>query len=92
MSIATLTRDGDIEALAMDAASHGVQRIFAVMNDVDSAPLLAAIAAHVARGNLQLPPLQRFELSEVAAAHRLLESGGLHGKIALRVAGDPGSG
>ncbi len=92
VSIATLTRDGDIEALAMDAASHGVQRIFAVMNDENSAPLLAAIAGQVARGDLQLPPVQRFDLSEVSAAHRLLESGGLQGKIALRVTGDPRTG
>ena len=88
VSIATLTRDGDIAALTAAAAAHGIQKIFAVMDDEDSGPRLSAIAAQVARGDIQLPPIQIVELAEVAAAHRMIESGRVHGKLALRVHGD----
>ena len=89
VSIATLNRDGDIEALAAAAAAQGIHRIFAVMNDENSGPRLSAIAAQAARGELRLPPIRTFELAEVAAAHRLIETGHVRGKLALRVCGEP---
>lgn len=88
VSIATLNRDGDIEALAADAEAHGVQRILAVMNDVDSGPRLAEIAARVATGDLLLPPIAVHDLADVARVHRLLETGQVHGKLVMKVAGD----
>jgi NADPH2:quinone reductase len=89
VSIATLNRDGDIEALTAAAAAHGIHRIFAVMDDENSGPRLSAIAAQVARGELQLPPIETFALAEVATAHRMIETGHVRGKLALRVCGDP---
>ena len=88
VSIATLNRDGDIAALTAAAAAHGIQKVFAVMDDQNCASRLSAIAAQVAGGDLRLPPIQTFELAEVATAHRMIETGHVRGKLALRVCGE----
>ena len=88
VSIATLNRDGDVPALTAAAAACGIRKTVAVMDDENSTPRLSAIAAQVAGGDLQLPPIQTYELADVAAAHRMIESGRVHGKLVLRVAGE----
>ena len=86
VSIPTLVDDGDIPASMAAAAERGVNRVFSTMDDVDSGAMLTEIVSLVARGEVQLPPISEFPLTEAAQAHRLLEEGGHRGKIVLRVA------
>jgi NADPH2:quinone reductase len=86
-SFATLVGDGDIEAAMSEAARRGVKKIFAIMADVGCGKDLEKIAELVTTGALTMPPIECFELADVAAAHRKIESGRVRGKLALRVAG-----
>ena len=85
VSIATLTRDGDIEASIRDAAAQGKTKVFAMMDDVASGSTLAHIASLAAQGQITLPPVQEFPLEDVAQAHRLIEEGHVRGKLVLRI-------
>jgi NADPH:quinone reductase-like Zn-dependent oxidoreductase len=46
---------------------------------------LARILAEVAAGKIQMPIAHRLPLTSAAEAHRLMERGGLRGKIVLLV-------
>ncbi|MGK5631755.1 NADP-dependent oxidoreductase [Streptomyces sp. URMC 123] len=48
-----------------------------------AAETVAQVADLAARGDLRLPVTRRFALAELPAAHRLMESGGHYGKLAL---------
>lgn len=85
VSIATLTRDGDIEAAIRDAEQQGKTKVFAMMDDVASGATLAQIADLVTQGQISLPAVQEFPLEEVAQAHRLIEGGHVRGKLVLRI-------
>ena len=87
VSIATLVGDGDIEADMAEASKHGVSKIFVIMTDVDCSKDLSKIAELVASGDITMPPIEPFELSDISAAHRKVESGRVRGKLVLRVAG-----
>ena len=86
VSIPTLVDDGDMAVSAAAAFDRGVKRVFSTMSDVNCAQRLTQIAALLVSGDVRLPPLQEFELSDVAAAHRLLQQGHNRGKLVLKVA------
>jgi NADPH2:quinone reductase len=50
----------------------------------DDGPRLAALAAAVAAGRVNVPIVREFPLEEALTVHRLLEAGGLGGKIVMR--------
>lgn len=86
VSIATLVGDGDIAADMAEAARRRVEKIFAIMNDVGCSEDLHKIAQLIATGTISSPPIEWFELANVAAAHRKIEAGHVRGKLVLRVA------
>lgn len=88
VSIATLVGDGDIEADMAEAAKRGVTKIFAIMSDTDAATELAQIAELLNSGAVLMPPVECFELENIATAHRKIESGHVRGKLLLRLAAD----
>ncbi|WP_171170011.1 NADP-dependent oxidoreductase [Streptomyces sp. I05A-00742] len=61
------------------AERHGI----AMMYGSRAAETVARVADLVARGDLRLPLARRFSLEEAAEGHRLLEAGGLRGKLVL---------
>lgn len=87
VSIATLVGDGDIAADTAEAKQRGVEKIFAIMNDVGCSVDLGKIAGLIATGTVSMPPIECFELADIAAAHNKIESGRVRGKLVLRVAG-----
>jgi NADPH2:quinone reductase len=68
------------------AAERGVNRVFSTMDDMACAETLAKIASLVVGGEIALPPIREFPLSEVAEVHRMLETGHNRGKMVLKVA------
>ena len=85
-SIPTLVDDGDIPAALEAAAARGVRREFSTMDDSHCAATLEQIAGLLVAGEIQLPPLREYPLSEVAAVHETLQQGHNRGKLVLRVA------
>ena len=88
VSIATLVGDGDIEADMAEAVERGVTKVYAIMSDFDAGRELAQIAELVEAGSVSMPPIECFELDNISAAHRKVQSGRVRGKLVLRVAGD----
>jgi NADPH2:quinone reductase len=86
VSIPTLVDDGDIPAAAAAGAERGVNRVFSTMDDSNCADTLAKIAGLVVDGDVALPPIREFDLSEVAQAHKILQQGHNRGKMVLKVA------
>jgi NADPH2:quinone reductase len=86
VSIPTLVDDGDIGAAIAEAQRRTIKREFSVMSDVNCAGTLQKIAALLADGEIQLPPLQEFALRDVAAVHEQMQQGHNRGKIVLHVA------
>ncbi|WP_205013767.1 NADP-dependent oxidoreductase [Nocardioides albidus] len=86
VSIPTLVDDGDIPADIAAAAERGVERIFSMMTDVDTAPALTTIARMVVDGGVQLPEIREFDLRDAPAAHEAIQTGHTRGKIVLKVA------
>lgn len=86
VSIATMTGDGDIEADQRAAAACGFEKIFAVVGSRRCRQQLDEIGALIATGAVGTPPLTLFDLDEAGAAHRLMKTGHVRGKIVLRVA------
>lgn len=88
VSIPTLVGDGDVEGDMQRAAERGVQKLFSVMNDEVAFRDLADIVALIDAGKVQVPPIEVMPLRAAGAAHELLKSGKVHGKIVLEVAGE----
>jgi len=88
VSIATLVADGDVEADMAAAAEQGVQKVLAIMDDSRVVEELSQIATHLQAGDILMPPVQVFEMADVAAAHERIQTGHVRGKLVLRIAGD----
>lgn len=88
VSIATLVGDGDIGADMAEAAQRGVSKVFAIMSDMDSRADLEKIAELVVTNVVAMPPIECFELDDIAEAHRKVQAGHVRGKLVLRVAGE----
>jgi NADPH:quinone reductase-like Zn-dependent oxidoreductase len=86
VSVATMTADGDIEAERDAAAERHVEKVFAVVTSRGSRDLLKQFAEWFDRGELQVPELTTFDLSEAAKALEVSRSGRVRGKMVLRVA------
>jgi NADPH:quinone reductase len=86
VSVPTLVGDGDIPGDMQRAAEMGVRKVITVMNDTLAREQLEQIGDLIERGVVRTPPLQIFPLAQVGNAHRLLEAGGVHGKLILQVA------
>jgi NADPH2:quinone reductase len=88
VSIATLVADGDVAADMAAAANLGCQKILAIMDDSRAGEELSRIITHVEVGEIRLPPVQCFEMTDVAAAHELIQAGHVRGKLVLRIGGE----
>lgn len=86
VSIPTLVDDGDYAEAAATAQAKSVKRIFSTMDDINSAAALTKIANLLVDGEIALPPIREFPLSEAAEAHRIIQSGHNRGKLILKVA------
>ena len=88
VNIATLTEDGDIEADMANAERRGCKKILAFLTDESLGEDMQNLIKLVGNGQLKLPPIESFELDDVAQAHKKLETGHVRGKLVLRVAGE----
>jgi len=88
VSIATLVADGDIAAETEAAQARGLQKIFAIMDSSRAGEELEEIGALVAQGAVRVPPVEVFDMGEVAAAHEKVQTGHVRGKLVLRIDGE----
>lgn len=86
VSIPTLVDDGDMAASATAAAQRGVNRVFSTMDDTHCAATLDRIMQLIVDGDIQLPPIEEFDLKAVGQAHEILAQGHNRGKMVLKVA------
>lgn len=87
VAIVTLLDDfAELEADVKAAASRGFTHVIHVMADVGAAGQLSEIAILIEQGTVRVPPIQVFDLKDVAKAHDLMRTGHVRGKLVLKVA------
>ena len=86
VSVATLVDDRDFAAAQEEASRRGVNHVYAIMSDEGCGPALSRIAELVVTGEIQLPPIIDYPLTEVASVHAQMQHGHARGKRVLRVA------
>lgn len=87
--IATVTDDGDIQALGAEAARRGKSLHFLLLDHTTIADDLKDIALLIDRGGMQMPPITRYPLDRAAEALGAMKSGKIRGKLVVGIA-DPG--
>lgn len=89
LSIATLTQDGDVSAETERAAKRGLSKILSIIDFDRVGEDLGEMLALLAQGRIAPPPLIRYPLEEASRALEHMKSGGVRGKIVLRVVHEP---
>jgi NADPH2:quinone reductase len=88
VSIATLVQDGDITGDAEKGRAMGREKIYAIMDNQTMREDLGEIGAHLAAGDVVMPPVEVCDMADVRAAHEKIQSGHVRGKLVLRIGGE----
>jgi len=85
VSIATITDDGDFASASAKAKEQGFEHILAIVSDAKMAQELEQLVGLAASGEIVFPPIKTYELTQMAEAHKALETGHVRGKLIIKI-------
>ena len=86
VSILTVTADGNIERDRKEADARGFRKITFIIDFERARESMREITNLIDAGLIRIPPIETLPLEHAARAHRMIETGHVRGKLALKVA------